>query len=470
MRIPFRLQVSFLLFFASSLLFARELPGSVAQALRSAGIPANAAGAYVQEVIAGRTLVSSNALAPLNPASTIKLVTTQAALQVLGPTFTWKTGAYASGSQQGDVLEGDLIMRGGGDPRFVMESLWLLLRQIRDKGVRHIDGDLVLDRSLYAALPFDAALFDGAPLKPYNASPDALLLNYHAFALRLVPDQAGGAARIVVEPPVQGLPVSGPRLVEGDCGAWREGLTPSITDEGIAVSGIYPYACGENTLYVHPYQMSRPAFFGAVFRRLWGEMGGTLKGRVRDGLLPAQARLVAQWQSPPLTQVIHDINKYSNNVMARQLLLTLASQASSAPATPEAGAAVVRAWMNERGIDAPDMVLDNGSGLSRNARISALTLGRVLLAAYNSPVMPEFISSLPLVAHDGTMRSRLRERSVAGRAHIKTGSLEGVRAVAGYVMAASGKWYAVACMVNHQKAAAAGPALDLLLQWVYENG
>ncbi|MET0961293.1 MAG: D-alanyl-D-alanine carboxypeptidase/D-alanyl-D-alanine-endopeptidase [Noviherbaspirillum sp.] len=448
----------------------QELPASVAQAFRQAGIPASAVGAHAQEVVAGRILFSSNATTPLNPASTIKLVTTQAALQVLGPTYTWKTGAYATGAQRGDVLQGDLVMRGGGDPRFNMESLWLFLRQIREKGIRQIDGDLVLDHSLFEARPFDAAQFDGAPLKPYNAGPNALLLNYHAFVLRLAPDQASGRARVSVEPPVAGLPVSGPTLVDGECGNWNAGLVPSLTDQGIVIAGTYPYACGENVLYAHPYQMSRAVYFGAVFRRLWGEMGGTLNGQVRDGVLPPDARLVGEWQSAPLTQVIQDINKFSNNVMARQLLLTLAGQVSQAPANEENGVAAVRAWMQGRGIEGPDLMLENGSGLSRNARISALTMGRILLAAYNSPTMPEFIASLPLVANDGTMRKRLRDKPVAGRAHIKTGSLDGVRAAAGYVMAASGKWYALTCIVNHQNAGAAREPLDLLVQWVYEYG
>lgn len=470
MRISFRLQAAIVLMAACAGAYAQELPANVTQALRKAGIPASAVGAYAQEVVAGRTLVSSNALAPLNPASTLKLVTTQAALQLLGPTYTWKTAAYATGAQRGDMLDGDLVIRGGGDPRFNVESLWLFLRQIREKGIRQIGGDLVLDHSRFETRPYDAAQFDGAPLKPYNAGPDALLLNYHAFALRLAPDQASGRARVSVEPPVAGLPVSGPTLVEGECGNWNAGLLPRLTDQGIAIDGTYPYACGENVFYAHPYQMSRAAFFGAVFRRLWTEMGGTLAGQVRDGVLPAEARLVGEWQSAPLTQVITDINKFSNNVMARQLLLTLAGEASPAPANPEGGVAAVRGWLMSKGIEAPDLVLENGSGLSRNGRISAITMGRVLLAAYNAPTMPEFIASLPLVANDGTMRKRLRETPVAGRAHIKTGSLDSVRAIAGYVMAASGKWYAVACMVNHPNAGAAREPLDLLVQWIYEHG
>jgi D-alanyl-D-alanine carboxypeptidase/D-alanyl-D-alanine-endopeptidase (penicillin-binding protein 4) len=470
MRILSRLQAGALLFFLSGCLLGQELPATVVRAFRQAGIPASAVGAYAQEVIAGRTLFVQNGMTPLNPASTMKLVTTQAALQLLGPAYTWKTAAYLTGSQRSDVVDGDLVIRGGGDPRLLMEDLWLLLRQIRNKGIRQINGDLILDRSLFEARAFDASQFDGDPLKPYNAGPDALLLNYHTFTLTLVPDQASGKARVSVDPPVAGLAISGPTLVEGECGNWKAAVTPSLTDDGITLTGTYPYACGENIWYVHPYQMSQGRYFGAIFRQLWTEMGGTLNGQVRGGVLPVGARLVAEWQSPPLSLVIRDINKFSNNVMARQLLLSIAAQASPSPANPETGAAAVRAWLLQRGIEAPELVIENGSGLSRVARISAYSMGRILLAAYNSPTMPEFISSLPLIANDGSMRNRLRNSPVAGRAHIKTGSLEGVSAVAGYVMAASGKRYAVVCMVNHPNAGAARDALDLVLQWVYEHG
>ena len=470
MRIFRRLQAGVLLFFVSGCLLAQDLPASVVKAFRQAGIPVSAVGAYAQEAIAGRTLFVQNGMMPLNPASTMKLVTTEAALQLLGPAYTWKTAAYASGAQRGDVLDGDLVIRGGGDPRLLMENLWLFLRQIRNKGIRQINGNLVLDRSLFEARAFDASQFDGDPLKPYNAGPDALLLNYHSFALTLTPDQASGRAQVHVDPPVGGLPISGPILVDGECGNWKAALTPSLTDDGIEVTGAYPYACGENTWYVHPYQMSQGRYFGAIFRQLWTEMGGGLNGEVRDGALPADARLVAEWQSAPLAQVIRDINKFSNNVMARQLLLSIAAQASRSPANPETGVAAVRAWLLDKGIEAPELVIENGSGLSRIARISAYTMGRILLAAYNSPTMPEFISSLPLIGNDGSMRNRLRNSPAAGRAHIKTGSLDGVSAVAGYMMAASGKLYAVVCMVNHPNAGMARDALDLLLQWVYEHG
>ncbi|MGI4850243.1 MAG: D-alanyl-D-alanine carboxypeptidase/D-alanyl-D-alanine endopeptidase, partial [Janthinobacterium lividum] len=234
--------------------------------------------------------------------------------------------------------------------------------------------------------------------------------------------------------------------------------------------GGYAASCGDKIWYVHPYQLSHTDYFAAVFRQLWRELGGTFSGQVRDGLVPAGARAVTSWDSPTLPDIIRDINKYSNNVMARQLLMSLSAETLKLPGSPERGGRAVKSWLAGKGIEAPELIIENGSGLSRIERISARTMGLVLGAAFQSPTMPEYLSSLPLAGYDGTMRTRLKNRSVAGNAHVKTGSLDAVRAIAGYVLAASGKRYVVVCLVNHQNAPAAGPANDLLLQWVYENG
>jgi D-alanyl-D-alanine carboxypeptidase/D-alanyl-D-alanine-endopeptidase (penicillin-binding protein 4) len=233
---------------------------------------------------------------------------------------------------------------------------------------------------------------------------------------------------------------------------------------------VFAASCGEKIWYVHPYQMTHTQYFNLTFRRLWAELGGTLKGEVKSGLVSPTARLVAEWESPALSEVIRDINKYSNNVMARQLLLTLAASVTKLPANTGRGGTVVRTWLGNKGIDAPELSIENGSGLSRIERISAQTMGRILVEAFRSPTMPEFVASLPLVAYDGTMRSRLTTQAVAGKAHIKTGMLSDVRTVAGYVLAASGKRYAVVCMINHGNAIRGQEAQDALLQWVYEKG
>lgn len=459
--------IFFLLALSSAL--AQQLPQPVQDALRRANIPFDAAGVYVQEAGGGRVLAAANQSAALNPASTMKLVTTGAALDLLGSTFTWKTQAYASGVQVGEVLRGDLIIKGGGDPKLVHESLWLFLRQIRARGIRDIAGNLVLDRSLFNEA-HDAAKFDGDPARPYNAGADALLLNYKALSFRFMPNPTLGLVSIAVDPPVAGYSVIAPKLGNGECGAWRQKLGMTIDGTAVDFGGVYAAACGEQTLHVHPWTMSQTRYFELVFRQLWSELGGTLRGEVRSGPTPADARLVAQWQSPALAEVVRDINKFSNNVMARQLLLTLAAQLSGQPASAAGGAQVIQTWLAKRGIEAPEMVIENGSGLSRTERIAPLTLGRVLAAAFQSPLMPEFMSSMPVVGVDGTMRSRLRDRSVGGSAHIKTGMLSDVRAIAGYVLAASGKRYAVVCIINHANAPRGQEAQDALLQWIFENG
>ncbi|MFC3107797.1 D-alanyl-D-alanine carboxypeptidase/D-alanyl-D-alanine-endopeptidase [Undibacterium arcticum] len=448
----------------------QELPGVVAAAFKRAGIPPSAVGSFVQEVGSVAPVVAVNTTTPFNPASTMKLLTTDAALELLGPTFTWKTQAYANGLQDGEVLQGDLVIRGSGDPKLVIENFWLFLRQIRARGIRDIRGDLLLDRSAFAVATHNAAQFDGEPLKSYNAGPDALLLNYKSFGMRFVPDLAHGNVNVVLDPPLAGYKVVAPILTDGECDDWQGRLRANIQGDGASFDGVFPLSCGEQSWHVLPYTMTDTQYFDAVFRQMWRDLGGSLSGEVREGVTPPAASLITEWQSPTLPEVIRDINKYSNNVMARQLLLTLASGQPQLPATSERAAQVIRTWLADKHIDAPDLVIENGSGLSRTERIAAGTMGRMLVAAFRGPTMPEFMSSLPLVGYDGTMRRRLKDQGVAGYAHIKTGTLREVRALAGYVLAASGRRYVVVNLINHANAARGQEAQDLLLEWIYEHG
>jgi D-alanyl-D-alanine carboxypeptidase/D-alanyl-D-alanine-endopeptidase (penicillin-binding protein 4) len=452
-------------------LAAQELPPAMSGALRQAKIPARNVGVFVQAVDATRPTLAFNAGAPFNPASVMKLVTTDAALELLGPAFNWKTAAYTDGVLNDGVLLGDLGIKGSGDPKLVMENFWMFLRQIRARGIRDIRGNVVLDRSVFEENVYDPAQFDGDPQKPYNVGPDALLLNYKTVAIRFMPDEAGGLVNVVMEPPLSGYIVTAPRLSkEPACGDWQGKLQADVGVGAAVFNGAFPAVCGEKVWYIHPYRMSATQYFGAVLRQMWSELGGTISGKVMPGNVAPVARLLAEWQSPAVPEVIRDINKYSNNVMARQLLLTIGAQASQAPGSTVRGAQAIRGWLSAKGIGADELVIENGAGLSRNERIAPNTLGQVLVAAFHSPVMPEFIASMPLVGYDGTMRKRLRGESVAGQAHIKTGSLNDVRSIAGYVQAASGKMYVVVCLINHPNAPLGQPAQDALLQWVFEKG
>jgi D-alanyl-D-alanine carboxypeptidase/D-alanyl-D-alanine-endopeptidase (penicillin-binding protein 4) len=449
------------------------LPEPIARALAQSGIPESALGLYVHEIGAARPLLALGAERPLNPASCIKLLTTYAALELLGPAYTWRTEVYAAGALREEVLAGDLVLKGGGDPKLTLENFWLLLRELRARGVREIRGDLVLDRSYFAPDNHDPARFDGEALRPYNTGPDALLVNFKAIRLAFVPDLEARAVRIVPEPALPEVRIVNNLALDatGACGDWvgklklEANATPAAAR--LAFNGSYAAACGERT---RNYSVLGPTpYLLALFRELWRELGGSFHGTVREGAAGAGARLIASASSPTLAEIVRDVNKFSNNAMARQLYLTLGAAGAGAPGSAAKAERVIRDWLAAKGLAFPELVLENGSGLSRIERISARSLGQLLLAAFGSPVMPELIASLPLAAVDGTMKKRLAGAEVAGQAHVKTGSLAGVRSIAGYVLDRAGRRVAVVLIVNHPNAGAVQPVQDALLKWVYNR-
>ena len=334
-------------------------------------------------------------------------------------------------------------------------------------GVREIRGDIVLDQSAFAVPAADAAGFDGEPLRPYNVGPAALMLNLRSQIYGFVPDPAAKLARVLVEPPLADHEVDrSVPLLGGPCGDWRATLKASFEPTRTRFAGGYNAACGDLNW---PVADPEPASFDArLLRGLWRDMGGTLAGSVRNGPPPPGMPSSFEFASRPLLDAVRDTNKFSNNLMAQQLFLTMALQAApGTPATVEGARQALRAWLQARlGDEARDIVVDNGSGLSRDNRISARALARVLVQAYDSPVMSELMSSLPISGIDGTLR---RSKATAGRAHLKTGSLRDVAGIAGYVLSNSGRRYVLVAIVNHPQAGAARPALDALVQWTMRD-
>jgi D-alanyl-D-alanine carboxypeptidase/D-alanyl-D-alanine-endopeptidase (penicillin-binding protein 4) len=448
---------------------AGGLPPNVLQALKAAQIPAASVAVIVQPVDATQPLVAHNATQAMNPASVMKLVTTYAALDLLGPAWTWKTTAWTETAAVDGVLSGNLYLKGSGDPRFAIEHLWGLLRQLRVRGIQHIAGDVVLDRTVFDVPAIDPGAFDDKPMRPYNVGPDGLLINLRALRFTLLPDN--GKPRVLMETPSDGLRVDNQlRSGEGSCGSnWKDfinvRLIPESNGNRLEFTGTYSALCGEKPLNLSPLPADGQA--GGLIRALWKELGGTLGGQVRGGTVPAGSRLVATHESPPLADTVRDINKYSNNVMARQVYLTLGNDA--APATAERARQRIGNWLNARDLRFAELEIENGSGLSRRERISADSLNRLLLDAWKNPVMPEFVASLPIVGIDGTMKKRLNGSDATGRAHIKTGTLDGVKTAAGYALDARGRRYAVTFLINHPRASAGSAAIDALLVWVAQR-
>lgn len=445
--------------------WAAELPATVTTALKEAGIPIRSVSVVVQDIDSKVPLIRHNAEQPMNPASVMKLVTTYAALELLDPAYVWTTEALGDRPPVEGRLDGNLYLRGSGDPRLALEQFWLLLRRLRVHGVRDINGDLVLDRSAFLLPPHDPGEFDREPLRPYNAGPDALLVNLKSIHLTLQPDPGGTQVEILAETPSDGLHlVNRLKLSDEPCGDWREKFKVDAGADAIELRGVFPAACGPKALHLSPWPADMQV--GRLFSALWRELGGTFAGRVREGKAPVGASVLAVNESPALGEVVREINKYSNNVMARQVFLTLAADR---PATPEAARRRIEDWLTAKGLRMPGLILDNGSGLSRRERISAESLGRLLLAAWRSPVMPELFASLPIAGIDGTMKKRLGDSTATGRARLKTGYLENVRSIAGYVQDADDRRWIVVFLINDAKARGGKPAMDALLRWLAER-
>ena len=448
---------------------ADGLPPNVLRALKAVQIPAANVAVVVQPVDAGPALVAHNATLAMNPASVMKLVTTYAALDLLGPAWTWKTTVWTDAAAVNGVLSGNLYIKGSGDPRFAIEHLSGLLRQLRVRGIQHIAGDVLLDRSVFNVPSSDPGAFDDKPMRPYNVGPDGLLINFRALRFTLIADN--GKPRVLMESPSDGLRLDNQlRTSEGACGNnWKDlislRLIPENSGNRLEFSGTYAAQCGEKPLNLSP--LPAEAQTSGLIRALWKELGGSIGGQVRAGALVSGSRLLVQHDSPPLADAVRDINKFSNNVMAQQVFLTIGND--TAPATAERAKQRISDWLSLRGLRFNELVLDNGSGLSRSERISADSLNRLLLDAWKSPVMPEFISSMPIVGIDGTMKKRLKDADAAGRAHIKTGTLDGVKTAAGYALDAQGRRYAVTFFINHPRAQAGSAAIDALINWVAQR-
>lgn len=441
------------------------LPPAVTAALAQARVPASALSVLLVDAQQPASVyLSHRADQPVNPASVMKLVSTFAALDLLGPAYTWTTTVHVDGAIADGVLQGHLYIRGGGDPKLVTEKLWLLMRRVQALGIRRIGGDIVLDRSAFALPPVDPGAFDGEPLRPYNATPDALLINYKSVVMTFTPDAAAGVARVSLEPPLAGvtLPASVPLLGNGSgCGDWRGGLKGDFRDPlNLQLLGGYPPACGERVwplAYPAPERFAERAVLG-----MWQSLGGQLDGRVRDGAVPAGLPTRIALPSPPLAEVVRDVNKFSNNVMAQHVFLALGA-ASGLPVTFDAARTRAALWWRERiAADGPLPEVDNGAGLSRSARITAQGLARLLQVAWASGLMPDLAASLPVSGMDGTLR---RSRAATGLAHLKTGSLNDVAAIAGFVHTGSGRRLVLVAVVNHPGAGAARGALEALTGW-----
>jgi len=451
----------------------KPLPEPVARAAGSLGIAPADISIWVQAVGAAQPLLAFNSNVPRNPASTLKVMTTYAALEGLGPAYSWKTAVYIDELDRDGRVPGDLWIHGGGDPYFVTEEFWKLAQGLRSRGVVRIEGDLVFDNSFFDLPAEDRGAFDSQPDRVYNVPPHPMLVNFNAVRFRVVPGEDGQTVSVSANPPLPNLELSNRlSLRSSPCQGYQRGVAVAVQDmqssrDRVLLEGRFPNGCAEYSLTRTVLQPESYAY--GLFDLYWRQLGGELKGTWR-----AQVREVSDdkpfyvHQSRPLGDLIRLVNKYSNNVMTRHLELTLGAELYGAPATLDKGRRAIYEVLRQHGVDTQGLIIDNSAGLSRNTRISVRQLAQVLEAAWQSNFMPEFVSSLSLAGLDGTTRNRFHSPSARGRMHLKTGRLDDVSGITGFVTAASGTRYLVAVLLN-------GPDVhrglgedlqEVLLDWV----
>ncbi len=449
-----------------------ELPGRIRSALDARNIAHDSLSVFVADVETGETVLQWRSDEARNPASTIKLLTTLVALDVLGPAYRWRTDVYAKGKLSGGRLDGDLLLKGYGDPFLVTERVWQLLRNIRHAGVREITGDLLLDDSWFDVGNYDPAAFDRQPLRAYNVAPNALLMNFKVVRYWFEPDHEAGTVKVRLDPPLENLGVKNRLdLANGRCRGYQRGITITANNaiDEVTFSGQFPSGCDR-------YSMDRAAlthneFVYGLFGSLWRDSGGLFEGGWRNVIVEEDAEPLLSFDSLPLTDMIARINKHSNNVMVRQLLYTLGAEANGAPGTEESGKAVISKWLTDNGLASTKIAIENGAGLSRNTRTTAKDMAEMLQFAWRQPYMPEYLASMALSGLDGTLRRRFNDADLLGKAHLKTGSLDHVTAIAGYLQSRSGRRFVIVAMQNFENIHR-GPGEEVqeaLLRWLYEQ-
>lgn len=459
------------IFCACSWAHGTTLPPAVERVLAGHGIARDEVSIVVQAVDSPEPVLSHFSDTPRNPASVMKLLTTWTALEILGPAYTWPTEVYFVGDFDGTRLDGDLALKGYGDPYLVLEEFWKLIRALRRIGLEEIGGDLLIDDSYFRVIEGDPGAFDDQPFRTYNVLPNALLVNFKAINFQFLVDPRDGRVKVTTDPLLSNLDVrNGIGIADGACRGYQAGISIDVIGAELAevqLGGAFPQRCGS-------YGMSRTVLrhdtyaFG-LFESLWKESGGRFDGDLRRGIVAEGAKPALTWRSEPLGNVIRSINKNSNNVMTRQLLYTLGAEQIEPPGTRQKGVEVIESFLAAKGLDVGSLVVDNGAGLSRDERVSARLLTDLLRSAAASVYAPEFISSLSLGGVDGTTRRRFNGH--AGSMHVKTGRLDHVSALAGYVHTPGGTDYVVAILLNSEDAHR-GPGQELqeaVVKWVYEQ-
>jgi len=452
---------------------SKELPQSLASILAEQGIPINTLSLVVQEVSTKKPILAVNAKTLRQPASLAKLFTTFIALDYLGPGYQWQTKIFSSDS----ILDGStgyLLFQGSGDPYLTKENLWSIVNRLQNLGLKNIKDGLYLDQSYFEANQSSSGDFDNDPLRPYNLMPSALLTNFNMVDFTLAPNSSSRSVDISFNTlPRNVIFENQLKLEKGQCHNFRDSAMFNETQSNnvvtISVEGYFPEDCPK---IEHELSLTNTNhYFHSIFSDFWYLSGGELKGYMIEASKKNPGKPLLIHKSPPLTEIIRLTNKDSNNFMSRQIFLTLGKHQNNKVANLQESRLIVSSILEKYGIDFQDQFIDNGSGLSRKNLIRAETLSQLLMKIYEHPLRAEFISSLPISGIDGTIKKRFKKFPLKERMHLKTGTINGVKGLAGYVKGLSGKEYIVVFMHNDfsEFTYKTKPFQDALLTWVVQD-
>jgi D-alanyl-D-alanine carboxypeptidase/D-alanyl-D-alanine-endopeptidase (penicillin-binding protein 4) len=434
---------------ADKLAEREALKSALLEVLQRSSLKTARVGIHMQSLDDGSVVFAHNADELLNPASNMKLVTAAAALSTLGPEFRFETEFLVDPEMPADGKIKTLYVRGKGDPSITTERMYGIASELFHTGLREVQ-DIIIDDSWFDAERTPPGYDQEESDRAYMAPTGAVSLNWNATAIYLRPGEAPGAKGVVEIEPNSDFFIVENQLSTGSRRARRVSVTskPAGDKQRITVRGQLPPDQGAVSVYKKVD--NPPMYFGQTLKELLKSRGVKVRGRVKLGLAPSRAKLLHVSQSDTFDIILKRLNKLSNNFVAETILKTMGAQVRGEPGTFRKGVEVVEAFLErDVGIPRGTYVMKNGSGLNDANRFSAAQMDRILFHMYQRfPLSPEFLSSLGIAGKDGTLKYRFEGSDAVGRLRAKTGTLENVSALSGYVQAAGGEKFIFAMMVN----------------------
>ena len=409
-------------------------------------------GVKIVSLETGETLYEKDAEKLYHPASTMKLITAATALVKLGPNYRFETTLYADPVENSQIL-GNIYLKGGGDPVFNTNDLEKMVERLMEMDTKDLQGDIIVDETYFDAIRRGKGwMWDDGPIGGYYPHLSALTINRNGVLVRISPgNKVGDPARVHLDPSTQYMKIVNEATTVGQSEKTR--LTIKRKDESteenvLMIDGVM--AIGQPEMNRRVDVLDPALYCGTLLREILAKRGVTLQGKVRYGEVPEEATTITKHVSPPLSRILWEMNKPSDNLIAELLLKTIGAELRGAPGTAEKGLGAISNLLGIIGMDRRYYTFADGSGVSRYNLVTASLLTDLLVYMFhNFVVMPEYLASLPVGGVDGTLTRRMRGMTAEGVLRAKTGTLRGLTALAGYTVTADGETVAFSIIMSN---------------------